>query len=760
MGKFENGHTTGYWQAGSRNGLCGGIGLAKSTGSTFIGTGTVSGAGAFEAAFERHYTIIIVIGFVASCMAKGFYFNITSTIVSLTHIFEGNNAVFLFGVAGFAFIVSALVAFISYKYAGKILFVVNLALSVVVFADAVYSRYYYSPLSIAALYQVGLLGPVMGSVADLLKVKDMVFFIDLPIFVALAVLKRVIHKRRLYLDGQVNSAPGGRGQAAAQVCSMASTGELGAVPTAGELDEGVPDEGVPDDEEPDEEVPDEGVSGAKPGGSASKGRRPGLIASAALFAVGAVCILVVWPFYNFQNYSNNSITKVMGVYYFHAFDAVNFVKDNAFRSTSVSDGELSSFNDFFEKRREEAAGRLNPYYGLGKGKNLLFLVVESLQQFVVGLEINGVEVTPNLNRFIEENIYFSQCYEQVYYGNTSDAEFILTTSVYPARSGSVFMRYSSNTYESLADILGGEGYYTYTAHANTAAFWNRAAMYSSLGYGKFIDINSYVIDEYKGWGGFALSDSSFFRQTIEMTHSAQPFFGTLLTLSGHHPYSYFADTDEFDAGEYTGSIIGNYLKAMHYTDVCLGELFEGMKEKGIYDNTVIVLIGDHYAIQRKDAEELQKLIRGTIGRDVDFSNDASWISEQTVPLVFRIPGFGQPERFDFACGQVDVMPTAAAIMGVTPEFHIGRDLFLAREGDSNSYRANGYALTRRGYVITDDFIYTGAGGQLFDRVKETISTPDAMENEKIQKIMQDLEISDMIIEKDILKRFSANNAVN
>ena len=779
--------------------------------------------------YNKFYILIVILGFVAAFMMKGFYFNITSTITNIRYLGEGNNAVFLFGIAGYALCVSAIATLISYKHSDKILVAVNLLFSVIVFADAVYSRYYYMPLTTATLYQASLLGPITGSIVSLLKIKDIVFFIDFPVFIVLATLRSKISSNQAESDqadktesNQAESIRTGSehtesNQAESDQADKTESNQAESIRTGSEHTES--NQAESDQADKTESNQAESIrTGSEhiesnqaesdqadniesndlkrfPKQQRRQGRLLRMVFSTSILVAGAVCFLIVWPFYNFQNYNYNSITKVMGIYYYHTYDVINFVKDNIFRSTSITDDELKTFGEFYERRNEEREGLINPYYCVGQGNNLLVLLVESMQQFVVGLEINGVEVTPNLNRFIRENIYFSQCYEQVFYGNTSDAEFILATSVYPAREGSAFMRYSSNTYESLPSIMNDEGYTTFTAHANTSAFWNRAAMYSSLGYGRVIDYNSYIIDEYKGWGGYALSDSSFFRQTIDAIYKEQPFYGLLITLSSHHPYSFFADSDEFDAGEYSGTLVGNYLKAINYTDACLGELFEDLKQKGVYDNTTIVLLGDHYAIQRQDAPDLQRLIRNETGRDVDFSNEASWICEQTVPLVFHVPQISEPMQYNFVCGEIDIAPTIAGIMGVKTEYSLGGDLFLREEvanenlqennqGESRrdrpddgredgleynrNYRRNGYMLTRRGVIVTDDYVYTGAGGLFYRRNRDDgdsggiggsnttlpILAPDGpseSEEDRIREIMYDLKITDMIIEKNILK---------
>jgi len=125
-----------------------------------------------------------------------------------------------------------------------------------------------------------------------------------------------------------------------------------------------------------------------------------------------------------------------------------------------------------------------------------------------------------------------------------------------------------------------------------------------------------------GWS--ALSDSSFFRQSFDKIDTTKPFYSFYITLSSHHPFTYFEDYD-FDVGEFEGTYIGNYLKAANYLDKCIGEFIAELKKRGLYDNSLLVFYGDHAAVKKIEADGLMKLL------DMEYS-EPEWMKLQKVPL--------------------------------------------------------------------------------------------------------------------------------
>ncbi|PNT92762.1 LTA synthase family protein [Clostridium thermosuccinogenes] len=463
--------------------------------------------------------------------------------------------------------------------------------------------------------------------------------------------------------------------------------------------------------------------------------RKKLISSFAVILSGFVIFLACYLKVDRSSfiYDNVNPVKKLGILYFHTFDSKRFLVDHFFVNKVLNSKDRKRLDDFYASRVSES----KEYEGIAQGKNLLIVQVEAFQEFVVGKSVNGKEITPNMNKLIQESFYFDNIYYQVAGGNTSDAEFLLNASLYPAKEGAVYFRYPTNSFHTLPKILKEQGYTSYVFHANNPNFWNRMLMYKSLGFDKFISYDDYTIDEFVGWGGWALSDASFFRQSLRKIDTSKPFYGFMITLSSHHPYTYFNENyKEFDAGEYEGTYLGRFLKAINYADKALGMLIDDLKEQGLYENTLIVIFGDHYAIPRDQSAELMKFM------NVQYS-DFQFRKLQKVPLIIHCPGMTEGVKRSVVGGEIDIMPTLGNLMGFDTSYAMGRDLLNTETG---------YALLRNGSVITEDYIYLSDLGEAYDINTGEVLDKTVYEDE-VKKLQEEMYISDLILQKDAFETY-------
>ena len=385
-----------------------------------------------------------------------------------------------------------------------------------------------------------------------------------------------------------------------------------------------------------------------------------------------------------------AVCNNIGALTYHAVDAWNVTGDG-YRRRHVPAGEADNISDWFLKR--EARNNTERYYGSAKGKNLIIIQVESLQQFVVGLKINGKEVTPNLNRFIRGSVYFNRAYNQTAAGNSADAEFLANAGLYPSPSGVAYIRFAGNTYDALPKFLSGKGYSTLALHGDRPGFWNRQHMYPALGFQRFISKLDFNVDENIGMG---LSDRSFFRQSLSvLSRERQPFYAFLVTLTSHYPFNFdgIAEQAPIDVRPFNAMLMGDYLRSMKYFDTQFGMFIDGLKKNGLLDKSVVIVYGDHTAIPRWDSQDLEKLLSKKL------SDDWSWREVQKIPLIIRIPGSDKAQgvKLGMAAGLVDVPNTAAALLGFRFPMGFGTDLFSANNDEPVIFR-NGSYITGRAFV--------------------------------------------------------------
>lgn len=374
-------------------------------------------------------------------------------------------------------------------------------------------------------------------------------------------------------------------------------------------------------------------------------------------------------------WDRTAVCSNIGAPTYHAVDAINVLKENLFKD-KLSEQEEAETVEWFKKRYENKNVKNAQFYGIAKDKNLIIIQVEALQQFVIDFKLNGVEITPNLNKFVRESAYFSRLYNQTASGNSSDAEFLVNSGLYPAASGVAFTRFAGNSYEALPQLLQNNGYSTIALHGDRPGFWNRCHMYPAFGFQKYISKEKFIMDENIGMG---LSDRSFFIQTAAILEKeSRPFYAFLVTLSSHYPFSFpplLAQSD-LNVGELEDMFIGNYLKSMRYFDNQFGMFMDDLKRRELFESSIIVVYGDHTAIPVWDRSNFEKLLKK------DLKSKYAWREILKVPLIIRVPGEERPVFVDDKkqAGLIDVSHTVGNLLGIDYDYGFGNNLF-----DSDSH---------------------------------------------------------------------------
>ena len=128
-------------------------------------------------------------------------------------------------------------------------------------------------------------------------------------------------------------------------------------------------------------------------------------------------------------------------------------------------------------------------FGVAANKNVIILQLEAFQSFLLGQSINGQEITPHLNQLMRESTSFTNFYQQIGRGNTSDAEFMSVTGLLPISQGAVSKEYGDRVFPSLVRSANDMGYVTSTFHADKLTFWSRDQLYPALGWAEHYDLD-------------------------------------------------------------------------------------------------------------------------------------------------------------------------------------------------------------------------------------------------------------------------------
>lgn len=313
------------------------------------------------------------------------------------------------------------------------------------------------------------------------------------------------------------------------------------------------------------------------------------------------------------------------------------------------------------------------YSGIAKDKNIIVIQAEAFQVFPLNLKVDGVEITPFLNELIKDSLYFPNVYQQIGPGNTSDAEFIFNTSLYSAPWTATSETFGDRVIPSFPKLLKGEDYKSLTFHANDVSFWSRNNLYPALGFDQYYDIKFFGNKDVIGIGP---SDEVLYSKAMpelkKLYNKDQKFYAQFVTLSSHHPFKIPAEKQPVRLPDrYKGTLVGDYLQAIHYTDKTLQEFVQNLKNKGMWEDTIFVLYGDHFGLQPSGLKEKDfTLLKEISGHDYTF------LDQFNIPLIISVPGQNAAEVIENPGSQIDMLPTLANLIGLSMEnyVHFGQDL--------------------------------------------------------------------------------------
>jgi phosphoglycerol transferase MdoB-like AlkP superfamily enzyme len=339
-----------------------------------------------------------------------------------------------------------------------------------------------------------------------------------------------------------------------------------------------------------------------------------------------------------------------------------------------------------EARIERIRGSLNGSRiatfspGAFLGKNVILIQVEALNTMVMQKSIGGHEITPALNKLIQQSWYFPNTYSETGIGNTADAEFVVNSSLYTPRGQAAPVVYADRTIPALPRLVRKIGYDAFTMHQNQVAYWNRKELYAALGFARYYDSPFFHWEDMMGPMGS--SDEVLFRKGITVLQqedaSRTPSYSMFITLSAHTPFEFIPNSRRplKTPTELQGSLLGNYISAESYSDLAIGKFIADLKASKIWDKSVVIIYGDHTAmieneLSGKDAKAAQELL----GRDYGPAD------RQRIPLIIHLPLQTTSRVVTQTVGQVDIMPTVADLLGIdlTSVPHMGRSVFV----DSN-----------------------------------------------------------------------------
>lgn len=444
-----------------------------------------------------------------------------------------------------------------------------------------------------------------------------------------------------------------------------------------------------------------------------------------------------------KSYNKDLQIREATIFGYHIYDI-----ENAF--TMKKQTKYKNYNDMIqdydklkEKYNAKYGQEMYPLKGILEDKNIIIVQLESVQEFVINKEINGKQITPNLNQFLKENIEFTNMHMQSY-STTADSEHSTITSIYPMENGMSFSKYFTNTYDDLFKIFNQKNYHTSYMHGNYPYFWNRGNVYGRLNLDELVLKEQFenLSENING----DLSDELLYKQAVQKWKEYEkPFFSYIVAASSHTPFTLEGLQDRskisIDVGKYKDTYFGNYIEAMNYADYAFGVLIQELKKEGLYEDTAILVFGDHNGLNMYNEE----LIDFLSYIDADITDVDLKLNYTRIACGFKMPGMEQHIEIEKTVNKLDIKPTLAYLCNLEDTFSLGTNMFANKDFVCLN---NERIITSRYYY--DEEWYDIKTGNVLN-LEEVDEDTKKLLNEYYQDMKMELDISNSVSINNLLK---------
>ena len=552
--------------------------------------------------------------------------------------------------------------------------ILDLLISILLFADNLYYIYSSSVLSVAQIANLQYGEEIMGTIPMLIEIKHIIYFVDIILIIILLLTKIIKIEIKDKADWKRNTL---------RIIS-------------------------------------------------------GIIAICLLFTIDAKYVEKAGE----DPYNKDTQVKKGTIYGYHLSDIESLINIKKSAKYDKKEELVSDYKKLKEKYNEKYEESNYNLKGILKGKNVIIVQLESVQEFVINKTINGKEITPNLNKFISENIEFTNMFMQSY-STTADSEFSAVTSLYPMENGMSYSRYYSNKYDDIFTMFKNEGYDTSYMHGNYGYFWNRENVYKSFGV-NHLELKNQFNDISENIMGY-LSDELLYKQAVEKLKTYNmPFFSFIVSASSHTGFTLDGLEDRgkisIDVGKYKSTFFGNYLESVNYADYAFGTFIEELKNADLYDDTVILIYGDHNGIDMYNEEMLDFLeqVNPNIN-DVDIR-----LNYIRVACSMKIPGI-EGITIEKPVSKLDIKPTFEYLIDGKAGVSLGTNMFARKDFISLN---NERIVTSRYYY--DERWFRRSDGMEID-LEEISEEERELLDEYYNDMKEELDISTSISINNLLK---------
>ena len=242
-------------------------------------------------------------------------------------------------------------------------------------------------------------------------------------------------------------------------------------------------------------------------------------------------------------------------------------------------------------------------------KNLIYIFLESMENTYSSIENGGVKkqnLIPKLTKIAQKNTSFSNTEKlggalsingtawtaAAMVGQTSGLPLKINTS----SNGIINLHNFFPNSKTLGDILEENGYKNYLLLGSDSSYGCRKNYFEQHGNYKIYDLNTAIknkemTEEDIVWWGFDDEDlyQKAKKQLTEISKNSEPFNYTILTVDTHFEDGYLDETCKEKFND-------KYSNVIYCADNKIGNFIDWVKEQDFYENTTIILVGDHLSM--------------------------------------------------------------------------------------------------------------------------------------------------------------------
>lgn len=397
--------------------------------------------------------------------------------------------------------------------------------------------------------------------------------------------------------------------------------------------------------------------------------------------------------------------------------------------------DLKPLNFFEEDELEMIYNPIQSFKqeSISKKLNVVLIIAESFSEEYIGYYNPESNFTPFLDSLIDESLSFNNMFAN---GKKSIEALPAILAGIPSLMNTSYIssKYSSNQINSLATSLKKQGYQTAFYHGGTNGTMGFNSFTQMAGFDNYVGLNEYPNKEdYDGnWGIF---DEPFLQFCLrDFNQMKKPFFGSIFTLSSHHPYTI---PEKYEGKFPKGKI--PILQAVAYTDYALKQFFKEAEKQDWFEETIFVITADHTSTNLLEEYEG---VPGTF----------------EIPLIFYSPKYIKPKFSSRVTQQCDIYPSIIDFLGFEESItSFGASVFdSSKEGFSINYLSESYQFFSGDYYLQFNgeksyalYNYQKKRNSRFNRIKNKSEISDSMDT-KLKAILQ--QYISRVIENKMIER--------